>query len=203
MARSRGRFVRQFLAILTMKPRDEGKERPGRHFDASTAQSGGKPLPVLAVLLTGTVMLGAAGGWLVGLRSDPSVPTVATISQEDLPAAIATLAPGAQQTARSDPRECRFPMGFITVVTPGNPAGGTVSFRTSKYQSPPFHVTDKPQKIAIPLPVPPETGGVDLLSVDGNVTGLLVSLSPTVRMEPINGVATVKVRWLPRPPCRA
>jgi hypothetical protein len=109
---------------------------------------------------------------------------------------------GAQVTARSDPRECRFPFGFITVATPGNPAGGTISFRTSKYQSPVFHVTDKPQQIAIPSPLP-ETGGVDLLSADGDAKGLLVSLYPTTRMEPVNGTATVKVIWRPRPPCKS
>jgi hypothetical protein len=93
-------------------------------------------------------------------------------------------------------------MAMITVATPGNPTGGTVSFRTSKYQSPPFHVTDKPQRIAIPSPLP-ETGGVDLFSADGNATGLMVSLYPTARMEPVNGTSTVRVIWRPRPPCKS
>ena len=123
------------------------------------------------------------------------------LSPEQLAEAIPTLSAGAQQAARSDPRECRVAMGFITVATPGNPAGGTVSFRTSKYQSPVFHVTDQPQRIAIPNPLP-ESGGVDLLSTDGDAKGLLVSLFPTARMEPINGSATVKVIWKPRPPCK-
>ncbi|WP_157450192.1 hypothetical protein [Bradyrhizobium sp. ARR65] len=92
-------------------------------------------------------------------------------------------------------------MGFITVATPGNPAGGTVSFRTSKYQSPQFHVSETPEQIAIPNPLP-ETGGVDLLSADGIAKGLRVSLSPTARMEPVNGTATVKVIWRPRPSCK-
>src|SRR5580692_9208428 len=91
-------------------------------------------------------------------------------SPEQLAEAIPTLNAGAQQAARSDPRQCRVAMGFITVATPGNPAGGTVSLRTSKYQSPPFHVTDRPQRIAVPNPLP-ETGGVDLFSADGDAKG--------------------------------
>jgi hypothetical protein len=73
--------------------------------------------------------------------------------------------------------------------------------RTSKYRSPPFHVTDRPQRIAVPNPLP-ETGGVDLFSADGDAKGLVVSLTPPARMEPVNGTATVKVLWRPRPPCK-
>jgi hypothetical protein len=159
------------------------------------------PLPTLAVFLTGTIMLGAIGGWYLTTRvTEPTVPAVTMVAPEEIPEAVMTLTPAAKLQTES--RECRFPMGFITVATPGNPAGGTVSFRTSKYQSPPFHVTDKPQRIAIPSPLP-ETGGVDLLSADGDAKGLLVSLYPTARMEPVNGTSMVKVIWRPRPPCKS
>ena len=159
----------------------------------------------MAALVIGTVVLGGGAGWYFGSQSsspsDPSVPVVATVSPQDIPEAIGTLTSNAQQVAQADSRECRFPIGFITAFTPGNPAGGTVIFRTSKYRSPPFHVTDKPQRIAVPNPLP-ETGGVDLLSADGEAPGLMVSLTPTARMEPVNGTAAVKVIWRPRPPCR-
>ena len=176
---------------------DDGDQRPDL--------PGGRPdknsLPILALLLAGIIALGAVGGWFLSSQSASDAPVVAMLSPEQLAEAIPTLSAGAQQAARSDPRECRVTMGFITVATPGNPAGGTVSFRTSKYQSPVFHVTDQPQRIAIPNPLP-ESGGVDLLSTDGDAKGLLVSLFPTARMEPINGSATVKVIWKPRPPCK-
>ena len=176
---------------------DDGDQRPDL--------PGGRPdknsLPILALLLAGIIALGAVGGWFLSSQSASDAPVVAMLLPEQLAEAIPTLSAGAQQAARSDPRECRVAMGFITVATPGNPAGGTVSFRTSKYQSPVFHVTDQPQRIAIPNPLP-ESGGVDLLSTDGDAKGLLVSLFPTARMEPINGSATVKVIWKPRPPCK-
>ena len=174
--------------------RDQRPELPG-------GRPGNNSLPIFALLLAGIIALGAVGGWFLSSQSASDAPVVAMLSPEQLAEAIPTLSAGAQQAARSDPRECRVAMGFITVATPGNPAGGTVSFRTSKYQSPVFHVTDQPQRIAIPNPLP-ESGGVDLLSTDGDAKGLLVSLFPTARMEPINGSATVKVIWKPRPPCK-
>jgi hypothetical protein len=156
----------------------------------------GSTSAAFAALVAGTFVVGAVGGWLLSPRGEPDVPIMATLSQDDVAQALTTLNTQAQQTARLDSRECRFPMGFITVATPGNPAGGTVVFRTSKYQSPPFHVT-----IAIPNPLP-ESGGIDLLSADGNAKGLLVSLHPTAHMEPVNGSTTIKVFWRPRRPCR-
>jgi hypothetical protein len=190
---------------MTIQYREDGDQRRGL-ADGGTGPGGGNPgkssLPAVAILLTGTIMLGAVGGWFLTPQGDPGVPVMAMVAPEEIPEAITTLNGVAQQTAQLDSRQCRFPMGFITVATPGNPAGGTISFRTSKYQSPPFHVTDKPQRIAIPNPLP-EAGGADLFSADGDAKGLLVSLYPTARMEPVNGTSTVKVIWRPRPACKS
>jgi hypothetical protein len=187
-----------------MQPGADGDKGSGL-FDRGAVPAAAAPArvsrPGLASLVIATVVLAAAGGWFLSSRSDPDVPAMAMVTTEQIPGAITTLNPGAQQTARSDARECRFPMGFITVATPGNPAGGTVRFRTSKYQSPPFHITDKPQQIAIPSPLP-GTGGIDLLSADGDAKGLLVSLYPAARMEPVNGSSTIRVVWPAQPPCK-
>jgi hypothetical protein len=146
--------------------------------------------------------MGMIGGWYFVRENAPDVPNVAMLSGEEILAAVPTLDPGLQQAVRNDARECRHPMGFVTVATPGNPAGGNVVFRTSKYRSPVFHVSDVPQRIAIPHPLP-DTGGVDLLSADGDAKGLLVSLYPTARMEPVNGSTTVKVFWRPTQRCKS
>lgn len=158
-------------------------------------------LPIVPLLIGGTVLFGAFAGFFLNQQREADVPAVSMLTQQGATEAIPTLDPTAQQAVREDSRECRNPMGFITVSTPGNPAGGDVVFRTSKYRSPAFHVTDVPQRIAIPSPLP-ESGGIDLLSVDGEAKGLLVSLYPTARMEPVNGTATIKVLWRPRPPCK-
>jgi hypothetical protein len=157
-------------------------------------------VPPLAILLGGVILFGAIGGWLATRSEEP--PAVAMVSPADIPDAIATLNPGAAQQARSDSRECRFPLGFLTIATPGNAAGGTVRFHTTKYQSPTFMVSDKPQRVAIPNPLP-ETGGIDPLVVEGEAKGLVVALYPPARMEPVNNTATVRVIWRPRPPCKS
>jgi hypothetical protein len=188
-----------------MQDREDEIQRPDFH-DGPVAppRSNEKSFPLPGVLLLGAIAVGVGSGWFFAPErssTDPSVPVMAAVSPQDIPVAISTLNPIAQQTAQADSRECRFPMGFITAATPGNPAGGDVVFRTSKYRSPPFHVTDKPQRIAIPNPLP-ETGGVDLLSADGEAKGLMVSLTPTARMEPVNGTSAVRVIWHKRPACK-
>lgn len=156
---------------------------------------------MLAMLLVIGATVGGIVGWLVSGPAEPDARAIELVAQEQMADAIPTLTQSAQQIAQSDRRQCSFPMAFITVSTPGNPAGGTVTFRTSKYRSPTFRVTDQPQRIAIPNPLP-DSGGLDLLTAEGNASGLLVSLYPTARMEPINGSSTVTVRWRPRPPCK-
>jgi hypothetical protein len=156
---------------------------------------------MLVILLGTAAMLGAIIGWTLTSRSEPDSPAIELVPQEQVSEAIPTLTPESQRIAQSDSRQCRYPIAFITVSTPGNPAGGTVTFRTSKYRSPPFHVSDKPQRIALPNPLP-DSGGLDPLTAEGDAKGMLVSLYPTVQMEPTNGSATVTVRWHARPPCK-
>jgi hypothetical protein len=165
---------------------------------ASIDKPEGKSRLLLGILLTGIAILGAAGGWFIATRV-ASPPAMAKVSAEEIAEAIITLGPQAIQQARSDPRECRIPMGFIVASTSGNPAGGTVRFRTRTYESPPFLITDRPQRIAIPNPMP--EGGVGWLSVQGEAKGLVVALTPPARMEPVNGTATTKVIFPVSPPC--
>lgn len=169
---------------------DEGRNGPGK--DA---------IPTIALLLTATILLGAVSGWFLSSRGQPSEPMVAMVAPDQRPDALNTLAGDMQLKARAESRQCSYPLGFVTLSTPGNPAGGTVSIRTSKYISPKFLVSDTLQRIAIPNPLP-QTGGIDTFSVDGDAIGLIVSLYPTAWMEPVNGSRTISVRWHPGPPCK-
>jgi hypothetical protein len=158
-------------------------------------------IPTIALLLGITILLGAITGWFLSSRGQPSEPEVAMIAPDERPEALNTLTGDMQLKARADSRQCSYPMGFVSISTPGNPAGGTVSIRTSRYTSPKFHVSEVPQRIAIPNPLP-QTGGIDTFSVDGDAKGLIVSLFPTAWMEPVNGSKTISVRWHPGPPCK-
>jgi len=157
--------------------------------------------PTTILLLAATILLGAISGWFLSSRGQPSEPVVTMVAPDERPEALNTLAGDMQLKARADSKQCSYPLGFVTISTPGNPAGGTVSLRTSRYTSPKFHVSDVPQRIAIPHPLP-QTGGIDTFSVDGDAKGLIVSLFPTTWMEPVNGSRTINVRWHPGPPCK-
>ncbi len=189
---------------MAMQERDGGEQSPGS-TDGSTGAFPFRPRKdvssMLAMLLAGAAMIGAIMGWFLTTRAEPDAPVIALVPQEQVADAIPTLTPDGQRIAQSDNRQCRYPVAFITVSTPGNPAGGTVTFRTSKYRSPSFRVTDQPQRIALPNPLP-DSGGLDPLTADGDAKGLLVSLYPTARMEPLSGSSTVTVRWPARPPCK-
>jgi hypothetical protein len=187
-----------------MQDRHEIEAPPDRGDRGSAQFQGGpnrKPPPSAIVLLAGTIMLGLAAGWYLAPRAPAKPPVIDMVASADFNKAITTLSAEGLQQAGADPRECRVQMGYITVATPGNPAGGTVRFRTNRYQSPPFVVTDKPQRIAIPNPFP-GTGGTGLLTVEGEAKGLVVALSPPTPMEPVNGSATTEVIFLPVPPCK-
>jgi hypothetical protein len=156
---------------------------------------------IAAVLLACTIMLGAAAGWYVARPAPAGPPVIEMLSPADVAEGMKTLSAEAIQQASSEPRQCRIQLGYITVATPGNAAGGTVRFRIGAYESPPFVVTDTRQRIAIPNPFP-ESGGTGILSVDGEAKGLVVALYPPTPMEPVNGSASARVIFRPTPKCK-
>lgn len=187
-----------------MQNRYESNSPPdpgGRGAGPFSAGESRKLPPLAVVLLVCTITLGLSAGWYLASRPQTEPPAIDRVTSADLDKAMTTLSPEALQEAKADPRECRIPMGFIVAATPGNPAGGTVRFRTSRYESPPFVITDKPQRIAIPNPMP--GGGIGMLSVEGDAKGLVVALTPPAQMEPVNGTATTRVIFPVSPPCKS
>jgi hypothetical protein len=167
----------------------------------STSPNGEATSHFIPVLLGGALLVGVLGGWLALSNSKPQAATIAQVPVAQFTDAAKTLTPDGQQKAQTEQRQCHAPIYFITAVTPGNAAGGTVTFHTSSYRSPPFHVSDVPVRIAVPNPHP-EGGGLDPLVVEGDAQGLIVSLFPTATMTPVNGSAFVTVRWPANPPCK-
>jgi hypothetical protein len=180
-----------------------------RHGPASPASGSTSPhgdaashLPsILPILLGSALLAGTLGGWLSLSHGEPPIATIEPVATAQFTDAAATLTPDGRQAAEKDERQCHAPIYFITAVTPNNAAGGTVTFHTSSYRSPPFHVGDVPVRIALPNPHP-ESGGLDPLVVEGDAQGLIVSLFPTATMTPVNGSTSVTVRWPANPPCK-
>jgi hypothetical protein len=166
------------------------------------ARVGQKLRPSVAVIVASLVLVGGLGGWFLASEQN-ALPFIDEVAPMDFRDALATIAPSAAQNARPDFEGCRFPMGAVVVSTPGNPAGGKIRISTSKYQSPWFNVTAEPQSIAIPIPVPPQAGGMDPLTVEGNAMGLVVALTPGASMDLVNSQRIVNVWWRPRPACKS
>ncbi len=166
------------------------------------ARASRKLQPSIAVTVVSLVLAGAVGGWFLA-RDLNALPVVDDVAPMDFRDALATIAPSAAQNARPDLEGCRFPMGSVAVSTPGNPAGGKVRISTSKYQSAWFNVTAEPQSIALPIPVPPQSGGMDPLTVEGDAKGLVVALTPAAGMDLANSQRVVNVWWRPRPACKS
>ena len=158
--------------------------------------------PSMAAIVGSLLLAGALGGWFL-VRDQNALPTIDEVAPMDFRDALATIAPSAAQNARPDLEGCRFPMGALVVSTPGSPAGGRVRISTSKYQSAWFNVTADPQSIALPIPVPPQSGGLDPLTVEGDAKGLVVALSPAASMDLANSQRVINVWWRPRPACKS
>ena len=190
---------------MTNPDRESAEQRSGYLSSPTSSppsEAASDRSPLFAILLGGTIVLSAVGGWFLVSRSEPEPPVMEMLAPERFSEAISTLSPESQRLALRKYKQCAFPLGVLTAVASGNSAGGTVSFSTSKYTSPKFHITNKPQKIAIPSPLP-ETGGLDMFTIHGDATALALSLYPTAWIQPLkNGSATIKTIWPASPPCK-
>ena len=181
-------------------PRGGEPQLPASPASGSISPNSGAASALVPILLGGGLLAGVLGVSLIAHHDAPNVSAIEQVPVAEFTNAAKTLTPDGQQQAESGQRQCHAPIYFITAVTPGNPAGGTVTFHTSTYRSPPFHVSDVPVRIALPNPLP--DGGLDPLTVQGDANGLVVSLFPTATMTPVNGSTFVTVRWPANPPCK-
>jgi hypothetical protein len=155
--------------------------------------------------------LSAIGFWLwvaSGLATvstsaaTPAENELAEVSEPDLTGAVGTMSGSesflAQFKARAD--GCRVPLAWVAIAhAPGQP-NGTARLRVGDYFSPPFEITETPQRIAIPFPRPYETGrgALTVLSSGTNVT---LALTPPWTLPPEARETTREVSWRPIKRC--
>jgi hypothetical protein len=165
----------------------------------------------LAIVLTGALLTGALGGWAFtsGLIDSKTAwsgatpagpPTLSALPIGELDAAMATLDPAASKQPVADAKNCKVPMASVTLVKQAGSADGMIRIRSGSYLSPPFQVTDVPQRVAIPFPAPYPTGR-GALSVIGEADGVTIFLSPGWFVQSLNGAASIAVWWTPGNPC--
>lgn len=154
-------------------------------------------------------LIASAGGLMTAaavvavLGREPAVnrdSKLSIVAPGEITAAAATLAPGwaAQITAQA--KNCSKPMASVTIGGQTGSQAGTIRLKSGAYVSPPFQVTDAPQRVAIPFPAP-YPAGKGLLVVEGEASGIMISLYPNWRIEALHGLLTHEVVWEPLKPC--
>jgi hypothetical protein len=173
--------------------------------ETATASKGVKVtagIVVAGVLLTGIVAGGLLGG---GLRSGtPADATgsaeMTTVSTADLTGAAGTLSPQSAPALTAEAKACHAPLGWMTLTKSAGTQGGTVRIRSGVYLSPPFTVSDAPQRIAIPFPTAYSVGRGQI-TVEGAATGVELTLTPTWTAPSLQGVGIINVWWNTSKPC--
>jgi hypothetical protein len=156
----------------------------------------------VGILLTGAI----AGGVLIsGGRSPPAATDASQISSVDpvdLAAAGSTLTAENQAALIAEAKACRAPLAVLTLSRAAGADGGVIRIRSGSYLSPAFRVGDAPQRIAIPFPAP-YAAGRGTLSVEGEATGVQLTLFPTWSAATLTGKGAINLVWHTDKPCGA
>ena len=126
--------------------------------------------------------------------------SIAVVSRAEIDQARTTMDPVTSAAAVEDAKTCKAPLAYVTLASAAPDTTSTIRIRSGSYLSPPFTVTASAQRVAVPFPTPYLTGA-GVLTVEGQATQLLVSLSPMKRFENLSGVGTINVWWTPKNPC--
>jgi hypothetical protein len=124
--------------------------------------------------------------------------TLEVLLPADINAALPTLDPGTSKAAVDDAKNCKAPLGWVT-LTQRNGHGGMVRIRSGQYLSPPIKLTPAPQRVAVPYPAPYPVGR-GVLTLVGEADQVGFYLRPG-GIQDVNGTYSVNVRWQVRNPC--
>ena len=125
--------------------------------------------------------------------------TLEVLVPADINAALPTLDPGTSKAAVDDARNCKAPLGWVTLTQRPGGHGGMVRVRSGQYLSPPIKLTTTPQRVAVPYPAPYPTGR-GVLTLVGEADKVGFYLTPG-GVHDVNGAYSVNVRWQVRNPC--
>jgi hypothetical protein len=148
-------------------------------------------------LLTAGVVLFTLNGGAPFLEKNSTLSLVAPAEITD---AARTLDPSSSDQLVGRAKECSVPLAQVAVSKISGTSGGTIRIRSGGYISPPFTLTDAPQRIAIPFPAPYPTGQ-GVISVEGEANGAVISVSPAWHVDSLSGSASLNVVWTPEKPC--
>jgi hypothetical protein len=108
----------------------------------------------------------------------------------------------ASQQAASTPKECQLIQRRLLVSTENG--NGTVRFRASGWESPPFKITKEPQVIVFPLPRSDSMPAPEDITIEGNATNIVLTSEITEYrqvFDRVDGSLTFHVAWKPMKGC--
>jgi hypothetical protein len=191
------------------KPATGSRPAGKRGHHAKPATSGrfipGAAITIAGGLITAGLVAAVLTPRLIGAKSSAPdgymEPTLSVLAPSEIAAAMPTLDPATLE-AVADAKGCKAPLAWVVLVRrAGAPmSSGMVRIRSGAYLSPAFHVTDVPQRIAIPYPASYPTGR-GVLSLVGDASDLWFYLTPGWFIETLNGAASINVVWTPGNPC--
>jgi hypothetical protein len=151
---------------------------------------------VIAGIAAAVVLPGAGGPKTAGVGEES---VLEVLVPADINAALPTLDPGSSKAAVEDAKNCKAPLGWVTLTQRPGGHGGMVRIRSGNYTSPAIKLTPAPQRVAIPYPAPYPVGrGVLTLVGEADQVGFF--LTPGGVYD-VNGSYSVNVRWQVRNPC--
>jgi hypothetical protein len=120
--------------------------------------------------------------------------TLAVIMSSPSPVAVS-------DQAASSSKECQMIQRKLLV---SSTTGGTVRLREGSYLSPPIVLTDKAQGVVFPLPRPETTPLQEVIAIEGNANGVVITseVSEYRQVFPtVTGVLAFSVIWKPMKGC--
>ena len=126
--------------------------------------------------------------------------TLSLVVPADISDASRTLDPVSSDQLVARAKQCSVPLAQVAIWKTSGTSGGIVRIRSGGYISPPFNLTDAPQRVAIPFPAPYATGR-GVISVEGEANGAVISISPAWHINSLGGSASLDVIWRPDKPC--
>ena len=176
------------------EPGDGKKRGPSR----------GIMITIIGALVTAGIATAAVFPDLIGGKPSGSArdtePSLSALAPTDITSALPTLDPATSKAAVEDAKSCKAPLAWVTLVKRPGSRGGMVRISSGTYLSPPFQLTDAPQRVAIPYPAPYPTGR-GVLSLLGDADEVWFYLTPGWFVESLKGTASINVHWTPGNPC--
>jgi hypothetical protein len=161
-------------------------------------------ITIIGALVTAGIAAGAVLPDLIGGKPSGSAgdaePTLAALASIDIASALPTLDPATSKAAVDDAKSCKAPLAWVKLVKRPGSHGGMVRIRSGSYLSPPFALTDTPQRVAIPYPAPYPSGR-GVLSLVGDADEVWFYLTPGWFVPTLKGSASINVHWTPKNPC--